>query len=98
VDFKAPGSAEAERNDWANVDRLRAGDEVKIVVADRADFDWAARVVREHDLASRVPVHLSPVYGELDPARLADWVIGSGLNVRLNLQLHKTLWGDVPGR
>ena len=98
VDFKAPGSGEAERNDWANVDRLREGDEVKIVVADRTDFDWAVQVIRERDLARRVPVHLSPVYGELEPARLAEWVIGTGLDIRLNLQLHKTLWGDVPGR
>lgn len=97
VDLKAPGSREAHRNDWANVARLRAGDEVKIVVADRADFDWALGVVREHDLTRRVPVHVSPVYGELAPAELAEWLVASGVDLRLNLQLHKVLWGDVPG-
>jgi len=98
VDFKAPGSGECQRNDWANVDRLRRGDEVKIVVADRGDFEWAVNIVRTHDLAARVPVHFSPVYRELEPAALADWIVASGLDVRLNLQLHKALWGDVPGR
>jgi len=97
VDFKAPGSGEAARNDWANAQRLRPGDEVKFVVADRADFEWALDRARVHDLF-RVPVHVSPVYEVLDPAELADWVVASGADLRLNLQLHKLLWGDVPGR
>lgn len=98
VDFKAPGSGEVSRNDWGNVERLGPGDEVKIVVADRADFDWAIETIRAHDLTARVPVHLSPVHGALEPSTLAEWIIACGLDVRLNLQLHKVLWGDVPGR
>lgn len=97
VDFKAPGSGESARNDWENVGRLRPGDEVKIVVADRRDFDWAVTEIRQRGL-TRVPVHLSPVHGELEPEVLAEWLLRSGLDVRLNLQLHKVLWGDVPGR
>ena len=94
VDLKAPGSGECERNRWANIDALCATDEIKIVVTDRADFDWSIDVITEHKLTSRVPVHLSPVHGQLAAATLADWILQSGLDLRLNLQLHKQL--DLP--
>jgi 7-carboxy-7-deazaguanine synthase len=98
VDLKAPGSGELEANRWDNLQKLRDGDELKIVIADRADFDWAVTTVRAHELEARVPILLSPVHEQLDPAVLADWLLASGLRARLNLQLHKRLWGEVAGR
>lgn len=98
VDLKAPASGESHRNDWANLARLRPGDELKVVVADRADFDWALSVIRRHGLADRVPISVSPVYGRLEPRVLAEWLLDSGLDLRLNLQIHKALWGEAPGR
>lgn len=98
VDLKCPGSGESGRNDWGNLDRLRAGDELKFVVANRADFDWARDVIATHALEGRVPLLVSPVHQRVDPSDLADWILDSGLDVRLNLQLHKLLWGDVAGR
>jgi 7-carboxy-7-deazaguanine synthase len=88
----------AAHNDLANLDRLRPGDEVKFVLCDRADYDFAVRVVREHGLEARVPVHFSPVHPGLEPRELARWLLDDGLRVRLNLQLHKYVWGaDAKG-
>lgn len=98
VDLKPPGSGEVERNRWANIPLLAPHDQVKIVVADRGDFDWARQVIAEHRLAERCEVLLSPVHGELAPGTLADWLLEARLDVRLQIQLHKYLWGDVPGR
>ena len=98
MDLKCPGSGESETNDWENLGRLRPGDEVKFVVADRADFDWMRDVVAHHGLQGRVPLLVSPVHDRLEPAMLAGWILESGLDVRLNLQLHKILWGNVAGR
>ncbi len=96
VDFKAPGSGEVERNLWSIVAHLGDRDQIKMVIADRADFDWALEQIRERDL-SRWQVLLSPVWGELDPQLLADWILASAAPVRLQLQIHKFLWGDRPG-
>lgn len=97
VDVKCPGSGEAEANRWENLDHLRASDEVKLVIADEADYHWARRVVAEHRLAERCPVLFSPVAGEIEPRRLAEWILRDRLPVRFQLQLHKLLWGDRPG-
>lgn len=97
MDLKPPGSGEAHRNDWENVRRLRDGDELKFVVSDRTDFDWMVEAVQRHDLL-RVPVHASPVFGKLEGPQLAEWILASQLPIRLNLQLHKFLWGDERGR
>ncbi len=97
VDFKAPGSQESERNLWDILDHLQAHDQIKIVVADRDDFDWAIEQVVSRGL-DRWPVLLSPVWGELQPRQLADWIVESKAPVRLQLQMHKYLWGDEPGR
>lgn len=97
VDVKCPGSGEAGNNRWENLDLLRPTDEVKLVVADEADYLWARRIVEEHRLARRCPVLLSPVAGELDPRRLAEWILRDRLPVRLQVQVHKVLWGDRPG-
>ncbi|HXX47466.1 MAG TPA: 7-carboxy-7-deazaguanine synthase QueE, partial [Myxococcota bacterium] len=93
VDVKTPGSGMSAHNHLANLERLRPGDEVKFVLCDRADYDFAKRVVREHPLEGRVPVHFSPVHPGLDPRDLAAWILADGLRVRLNLQLHKYVWG-----
>lgn len=92
VDVKCPGSGESERNHWPNLDLLTPRDEVKFVLADRADYEWAREVVRRYDLSRRCAVLLAPVHGELAPAELAGWVLDDGLQVRVGLQLHKVLW------
>lgn len=98
MDIKAPGSGEAHRNRWENLAHLGPRDQVKIVVRDRADYEWARAVIRAHGLAGRWPVLLSPSHGELEPRVLAEWILADRLPVRLQVQLHKLLWGDVPGR
>ncbi len=95
VDVKCPGSGEEARNRWENLSLLRGSDEVKFVVADRADFEWAARQVRSRRLSAVCPVLFSPVHGVLDPGDLAGWVLEDGLDVRVQVQLHRVLW---PGR
>ena len=92
VDVKCPGSGEAANNRWENLDGLRPSDEVKFVVADRADYDWAKEVIERRALAGRCPVHVSPVHGRVDLAALAGWILEDRLPVRLSLQLHKLVW------
>jgi 7-carboxy-7-deazaguanine synthase len=93
VDVKCPGSGEAHRMHWPNLDELSPHDEVKFVLKDRRDFDYACAVVARHDLAARTAAVLfSPVHGELDPAELARWMIECRLPARLQLQAHKYIW------
>ena len=92
LDVKAPGSGETHRMEWRNLDLLGARDEVKFVLADRADYEWSRAIVRERALAGRCPVLFSPVHGALDPGTLARWILDDGLDVRVQLQLHKYLW------
>lgn len=92
LDIKTPGSGEADANVWSNLGRLKATDEVKVVVCDRGDFDWAAGIVREHRLAERCPVLFGAAFGSVSPTELAGWILESRLPVRLNLQQHKILW------
>ena len=93
LDIKCPGSGEADRMDWDNLSRLRPRDEVKFVIRDRADYDYAQDVIARHDLAARAAaVHLSPVHGALDPKALSEWVLADRLPVRVQLQLHKYIW------
>lgn len=95
LDVKCPGSGESGRNRWENLESLREGDELKFVLADRADYEWAARQIRERDLAGRWPVIFSPVHGRLEPGWIADRVVADGLFVRVQVQLHKLLWPGV---
>ena len=95
VDVKCPGSGESERNRWDNLATLREGDELKFVIADRADYDWAAEVVRRHAVDAVIPIHFSPVHDTLDGGALARWVLDDALPVRVQLQLHKRLWPGV---
>ncbi len=93
VDVKCPGSGESEKNDWSNLARLTSTDEVKFVIADRADYEFARDVVRREKLNEKVAAVLfSPVHGELDPKQLAAWVIADRLPVRVQLQVHKYIW------
>jgi 7-carboxy-7-deazaguanine synthase len=94
VDVKCPGSGEAHRNHWENLDRLAPHDEVKFVIKDRGDYEYARDVVLRHDLANRVTAVLfSPVHGVLDASQLAAWILADRLGVRLQLQAHKFIWG-----
>jgi 7-carboxy-7-deazaguanine synthase len=92
LDLKTPGSGEVAANVWGNIPLLRPKDEVKFVLCDRADFDWAVAQVRAHNLTDRCPVLFSPSFGRVHPTDLAAWVLESGLPVRLQIQLHKILW------
>jgi 7-carboxy-7-deazaguanine synthase len=93
LDVKCPGSGESEKNDWSNLDRLRIHDEVKFVIKDRTDYEYARDVISRRELTRRAAVvHLSPVHGVMDPRTLAEWVLADHLPVRLQLQLHKYIW------
>lgn len=98
MDLKAPASGEGERNLWSNLRHLKAGDEIKIIIADRADYDWACQQLTQHRLADLCPVLLSPAQGSQDARQLAEWILQDGLPVRLQLQLHKLLWGNMQGK
>ncbi len=95
IDVKCPGSAEVQRNRWENLEHLREGDELKFVLADREDYDWAVRQIEQRKLAGRCPLLFSPVHGKLDAGQLAAWVLEDRLPVRVQLQLHKFLWPGV---
>jgi 7-carboxy-7-deazaguanine synthase len=97
VDVKAPGSGEVERNLWSNLDVLTARDQIKFVLADRVDYDWARDVIAQRDLSVRCDILLSPVHGKLEPRDLAEWILTDRLPVRMQIQLHKLLWGETPG-
>jgi 7-carboxy-7-deazaguanine synthase len=93
MDVKCPGSGESHRNEWTNMDRLVATDEVKFVIKDRADYDFAREVVTRYGLIRRVAaVHFSPVHDVLESKQLAEWILADRLEVRLQLQMHKYIW------
>src|SRR6185436_10794891 len=99
LDVKCPASGEEPRNHWPNLERLRGEDEVKFVIADRGDWDYAQTVIQKYDLQNKAgAILISPAWEQIDLKALADWVSSSGLNVRMQLQLHKYIWGaDVRG-
>jgi len=98
VDIKTPGSGEVERNLWANLDVLTAHDQIKFVICSRADYDWAVAEIRNRKLEQKLDILFSPSWGQQDATELADWVLQDRLNIRVQIQLHKLLWGDVPGK
>jgi len=98
LDIKTPGSGEAAKNRWQNLDRLTPHDEIKIVLCDETDYLWAREVLRERKLAEKCPVSLSVAHGSLDAAQLAEWMLRDRLPVRLQVQLHKILWGNERAR
>ncbi len=97
MDLKAPGSGEVARNRMHNLHWLSPDDQIKFVIADRGDYEWARKQVMSHGLVNRCGLLFSPVWGELAPEHLAGWILEDCLPVRMQLQLHKLLWGDVPG-
>ena len=98
VDVKTPGSREAQRNRIDNFGLLTQHDQLKFVICSREDFDWSKAFIQEHALAGRCQILFSPSYKQIAPALLADWILADRLPVRFQLQLHKVLWGDVPGK
>jgi 7-carboxy-7-deazaguanine synthase len=98
VDFKAPASGETERNRWQNVPLLTPRDEIKFVLASRADYEWARQTIAKHRLDRRCPIVFSPVQDALAPRELAEWILADRLPVRFQLQLHKLLWGNIQGK
>ena len=93
LDIKCPASGESERMDWENLNRLRPRDEVKFVINDRADYEYARDAIARHELAERAAaIHMSPVHGVLNPKTLSEWVLADSLPVRVQLQLHKYIW------
>lgn len=97
VDIKTPGSGESDKNLWANLDCLTGQDELKFVLCDESDYQWAAEILQARRLDSICPVLFSPVHGKLDPEKLAAWILRDHLPVRMQVQLHKLLWGEGSG-
>jgi len=92
MDLKCPSSGEVQRNDWTNIAKLQPHDEIKFVVGDREDLDWAAGVIAQYRLADRCALLMSPVFGEIEPRQLAEWIMQQRLPVRFQLQMHKFIW------
>lgn len=97
MDLKTPGSKEQAKNRWENLPLLKSMDEVKFVLCDRDDYDWAKSILAEHGITQKCAVLFSPVFGQLNPTELAEWVLQDKLAVRMQIQLHKVLWGEKPG-
>jgi 7-carboxy-7-deazaguanine synthase len=98
MDLKTPDSGEAQKNLWSNLDELGSDDQIKLVICSREDYEWARTQLRDHGLNEICDVLFSPAWGQLQPRDLAEWILEDRLPVRLQLQLHKLLWGDVPGK
>jgi 7-carboxy-7-deazaguanine synthase len=98
LDIKTPGSMEVHRNLWSNLPLLTPNDQVKFVICSREDYDWAKDIVAQHGLAQVCDVLFSPSFAQIKPSELADWIVADKLPVRFQLQLHKILWNDEPGR
>jgi len=98
LDIKTPASGEAEKNLWSNLAALNTHDEIKFVLCDENDYVWAKQMLRERDLAGKSAVLFSPAQGQLSPTELAEWILRDNLPVRLQVQLHKLLWGNVAGK
>ena len=97
LDLKTPASGEVARNRWENLEFLTAHDQIKFVICNRQDYDWAVQQVRERELDRYCEILFSPSWGEQDARELADWIVADAMPVRFQVQLHKILWGDQPG-
>ncbi len=98
MDLKTPESREVSSNLWSNLDKLTSRDQIKFVICSRRDYEWARAQLTERDLSAYCEVLFSPAWGVVDATELAEWILADHLPVRLQLQLHKMLWGDVPGK
>lgn len=97
MDIKTPGSGEVEKNRWENLNYLTNQDQIKFVICDRQDYDWTKDILMRYQLAQKCEILLSPSHNQLSNRDLASWIVADRLNVRFQLQLHKYIWGDVPG-
>ncbi|MDP3087823.1 MAG: 7-carboxy-7-deazaguanine synthase QueE [Methylotenera sp.] len=97
LDVKTPDSGESKNNVWGNLEHLKSADEVKFVLCSRADYIWAKDLLSTHKIPDKCPVLFSPVYSQVNPTELAEWVLNDRLPVRMQVQLHKILWGEKPG-
>ncbi|HEY9052674.1 MAG TPA: 7-carboxy-7-deazaguanine synthase QueE [Gammaproteobacteria bacterium] len=98
MDLKTPASGEMEKNRLQNIEYLSSHDEVKFVICNREDYDWAKQILEEYKIDSRCQVLFSPVHGDIAAVQLAEWILQDHLNVRFQIQLHKYLWGETPGK
>jgi len=98
IDVKTPGSHEADRNRTANFESLTQRDQLKFVICSREDYDWSRAFLQQHRLAARCRILFSPSYNQVSPTALAEWILADRLPVRFQIQLHKVLWGDTPGK
>ncbi len=98
MDLKTPASGEESKNRYKNIESLKTQDQVKFVICDRNDYDWACQKMTEYNLVERCEILFSPIHGKLEPTKLADWIIEDNLAVRMQIQMHKYLWGDEQGR
>lgn len=98
MDLKTPGSGEIQRNLYQNLQYLTAQDQIKFVICDRDDYEWAKQQIEKYNLNAKCEILFSPSYGQMDPASLAQWILHDHLAVHFQLQLHKQLWGEEPGR
>lgn len=98
VDIKTPGSKEAHRNHFENLNYLLPTDQIKFVICDREDYEWSKNILQQHKLIGRCEILFSPSYQQIANQTLADWIITDRLKIRFQLQLHKYIWGDVPGK
>lgn len=98
IDLKTPASGEEKRNLWENLKFLLPQDQIKIVICDRADYEWAKHIVDQHQLTERAQILFSPSHQQMPPQDLADWILQDRLAIRFQLQLHKYIWGEVPGK
>lgn len=98
MDLKTPASGEESKNKYDNIEKLKPQDQLKFVICNRKDYDWACLKMSEYQLKDKCEILFSPIHGELKPADLADWIISDNLPVRMQIQMHKYLWGDEQGR
>ena len=98
MDLKTPGSGEVVQNKWSNLEHLKPADQIKFVISNEVDYAWSRELLKDKSLSDHCDVLMSPVYGVQNPTQLADWILRDHLPVRFQMQLHKTLWGDVRGK
>ncbi len=97
VDLKTPGSQESHRNYYENLNHLNPKDQIKFIICSRDDYDWAKKIITEYQITKHCEILFSPSFGEITNQSLADWIVEDNLPVRFQIQLHKYIWGDIPG-
>ena len=98
MDLKTPDSLEESKNMYSNIGHLKTGDQIKIVICSQNDYQWAKELLEKNIIPANIEILFSPSWGQIDPRQLAEWILADALSVRLQVQLHKILWEDSPGR